>query len=164
MKKIFTLIAATVLTVASFAADRRPVVTLKSSRNYEIVIDGRSYFSNSGIMNLSNIMKGQHTIKVYETTRGRGFGLMFGKAKRLVDASTFLLRNNDIDIAIDKSGFLKTGLAMTREVAIGMMTMVVTEAETSKQRIYCFNRPGTTGRFFLFFSRINFLTSLLFVN
>ena len=107
MKKIFTLIAATVLAVASFAADRRPVVTLKSSRNYEIVIDGRSYFSNSGIMDLSNIRKGQHTIKVYETTRGRGFGFMFGKAKRLVDASTFLLRNNDVDINIDFRGQIR---------------------------------------------------------
>ena len=107
MKKIFTLIAATVLTVASFAADRRPVVTLKSSRNYEIVIDGRSYLSNSGIMDLSNIRMGQHTIKVYEVSRGRGIGLFFGRMKKLVDASTFFLRNKDVDINIDFRGQIR---------------------------------------------------------
>jgi hypothetical protein len=99
MKKIFTLIAASVLTIASFAADHKPVVTLKASRNYEIVIDGRSY-SGSSILNLSNIRSGQHSIKVYEMSRG----FMFRKAKRLVDASTFQVRNNDVDISIDFRG------------------------------------------------------------
>jgi hypothetical protein len=102
MKKIFTLIAATFLTVALFAADRRPVVTLKASRNYEVVIDGRSY-SGSSILNLSNIRSGQHTIKVYEMSRG----FMYRKAKRLVDASAFQVRNNDVDISIDFRGQIR---------------------------------------------------------
>jgi hypothetical protein len=103
MKKIFTLIAATFLTVASFAADRKPVVTVKASKNYEIVIDGQSYFSSNSVMNLSNIRYGQHSIKVYEVSRG----FMFKRAKRLVDASTFQLRNNDVDINIDFRGQIR---------------------------------------------------------
>jgi hypothetical protein len=99
MKKIFTLIAATFLTVASFAADRKPVVSVTASKNYQIVIDGQSY-SGSSIMNLSNIRFGQHSIQVYEMSRG----FMFRKGKRLVDASTFQLRNNDVNISIDFRG------------------------------------------------------------
>jgi len=103
MKKIFTLIAALGLTAATtFAADRKPSVTLKSSRNYEVVIDGRSYQSN-GIMDV-NLMRGrQHSIKVYEIRRS-GFGLFNMRSKRLVDASTFQVGRNDIDINVDFRG------------------------------------------------------------
>ena len=103
MKKIFTLIAATFLTVAVFAADRRPSVTLKTTRNYEVVIDGRSYSGNGAAMELSLLRAGQHSIKVYEQSRG----FMFRKAKRLVSASTFQLGRNDIDISVDFRGQIK---------------------------------------------------------
>lgn len=110
MKKIFTLIAATVLTVATFAADRRPVVSLSASRNYEVVIDGRSYFTSNGQMDLSNIRTGHHNIQVFEMNRGmRGslFGIgsfMIKKPKRLIDASYFDLTNRDINIIVDARG------------------------------------------------------------
>ena len=110
MKKIFTLIAATVLTVATFAADRRPSVTLKSSKNYEIVIDGKSYMSSTGIMDLSNLRKGQHSIKVYETRRGFGGilggfgGVMIKGGKKLVDADNFSVTNRDLSINVDFRG------------------------------------------------------------
>jgi len=113
MKKIFTLIAATVLTVATFAADHRPVVTLRSSRNYEIVIDGRSYFSNDGFMDLSNLRRGYHRIQVFEMNRRMGNpfgglgGIILRRGKRLVDESNFELRNRDIDIRIDFRGQIR---------------------------------------------------------
>ena len=47
MKKIFTLVAATLFTVAVFAADRRPSVTVQTNKNYEIQIDGKSYFTRN---------------------------------------------------------------------------------------------------------------------
>jgi hypothetical protein len=106
MKKIFTLIAALVLTVATtFAADRKPSVTLKSSRNYEVVIDGRSYQSN-GAMQI-NLMGGrQHSIKVYEVKKS-GFGFFNMRSKKLVDASTFQVGRNDIDINVDFRGQIR---------------------------------------------------------
>lgn len=102
MKKIFTLIAALVLTVATFAADRRPTVTLKSSRNYEVVIDGKSYRSN-GIMEINLRHGRQHTIKVYEIQRS-GFSIFNIRSKRLVDASTFQIGRDDLDINVDFRG------------------------------------------------------------
>jgi hypothetical protein len=100
MKKIFTLIAASLFTVAVFAADRKPVVTLKTSRNYEIVIDGQSYFNSNSMMNISNIRQGQHSIKVFEMSRN----LMSRRGKKLVDASSFQVRNNDVSISVDFRG------------------------------------------------------------
>jgi len=108
MKKIFTLIAATLLTVASFAADHRPVVTLKSRGNYQVVIDGQSFYTRDGIMDLSGIRRGQHSIKVYEMNRGLGFGgFSFGRFKRLVDASFFEVTNCDLNINIDFRGQIR---------------------------------------------------------
>jgi hypothetical protein len=102
MKKIFTLIAALVLTVATFAADRKPSVTLKNSRNYEVVIDGRSY-QGMGATEISLMRGRQHSIKVYEIKRS-GFGFFNMRSKKLVDASTFQVDRNDIDINIDFRG------------------------------------------------------------
>jgi hypothetical protein len=101
MKKIFTLIAAAFLTVAAFAADRRPVVSLQANKKYEVIIDGQSYFSsnNRSTMNLSGIRSGQHSIKVYEISRSP-----FRKIKKLVSASSFQLKRSDIDISVNSIG------------------------------------------------------------
>ena len=101
MKKISTLVLAGLFTMAAFAADRRPSVTVRANDNYEIVIDGRSYFnSNYGVLNITNLRGGRHTITVYEADRGR-FSRRF---KRVVASTSFMLRGNDISILIDRNG------------------------------------------------------------
>jgi hypothetical protein len=101
MKKIFTLIGASLFSVALFAADRKPVVTLKSDKNYEIVIDGQSYTGNGGMISLANLRSGQHTIKVYQASRS----FMFKRAKKVVvSSSSFSLKNNSVAINVDFRG------------------------------------------------------------
>ena len=103
MKKIFTLVLGLMLTVAMFAADRRPTVTVNGSRKYEVVIDGRTYSTNYGNTNsISNMFNGRHNIKVYELRPG-----FFMKTKRLVASSGFQLRNSDIQINVDRFGQLQ---------------------------------------------------------
>jgi hypothetical protein len=101
MKKIFTLVLASFMTVALFAADRRPSVTLTADKKYEVIIDGRSYASAIGntmdISLLSN--SSRHTIKVYELKNG-----LFSKQKKLVSSSTFQLNRSSLAIAVDRSG------------------------------------------------------------
>ena len=99
MKKISTLLVALVVTVASFAADRKPSVTIMSSHNYEVVVDGKSFFTNGNFISLDNLRWGQHIVKVYEVKRG-----FWGKKSRVVSASTFTLRDNDIRINVDRFG------------------------------------------------------------
>ena len=103
MKKIFTMCLGLVLTAAVFAADRKPDVTIISMKKYEIVIDGRTYFSNNRMINIENLRNGRHTIQVYEMN-SRGFSMF--KRKQLVASKSFQLRNNDVKINIDRFGHL----------------------------------------------------------
>lgn len=119
MKKIFTLFAGLLMTVAVFAADRRPTVTIKSSRNYKVVIDGRTFFGDFNTIRLDDLSGGygggygggngggygnrdfsvkRHTIKVYEMSRG-----LF-RRERMVDAASFIASRNDIMIVVDGMG------------------------------------------------------------
>ena len=103
MKKIFTLALSSLFVVAAMAADRRPTVTIQSSRNYQIVIDGKSYSTSfGGAMTVPYLSQGYHTIKVYSSMGGRTF--FFGRRQKMLDASSFVLRNNDIAIKIDMFG------------------------------------------------------------
>lgn len=111
MKKIFTLAIASLFTVALFAADKRPSVMVQSARNYEIVIDGRSYTGNrSSIMDLKNLQQGRHTISVYKIGQG------FRKTRQLVSTSSFRLRNKDVRILVDQFGSIRIAEAKNGKI------------------------------------------------
>jgi len=99
MKTILTFAAGLLLTLSTMAADRPPSVTIKSNRNYEVVVDGKTYRSDNSIR-LDRMRPGMHSIKVYE--RSRGF---FGRM-RLVSAKNFFVRNNDLRITVNYSGYV----------------------------------------------------------
>lgn len=102
MKKIFTLLAATFITLVTFAANR-PMVTVKTMKNYEIVIDGKSYFSQFGnVINIPNLQNGKHTVRVFEINRS-----LFRSSKKLVSTSNFRLKNKDVAITVDRFGQLR---------------------------------------------------------
>ena len=87
-----------------FAADRKPDVTIISMKKYEIVVDGRTYYSNNRMMNIDNLRNGRHTIQVYDMSNNRGFSIF--QRKRLVASKVFQLRNNDVKITISQFGQL----------------------------------------------------------
>lgn len=99
MKTILTFAAGLLLTLSTMAADRPPSVTIKSNRNFEIVVDGRTY-RNDNTIRLDRMRPGMHSIQVYE--RSRGF---FGRM-RLVSAKNFFVRNNDLRITVNYSGYV----------------------------------------------------------
>lgn len=99
MKTILTFAAGLLLTLSTMAADRPPSVTIKSNRNYEVVIDGRTY-RNDNTIRLERMYPGMHSIRVYE--RSRGF---FGRM-RLVSAKNFFVRNNDLRITVNYNGYV----------------------------------------------------------
>jgi hypothetical protein len=102
MKKIFTLVLGLLFTVAMFAADRKPTVTVTSAKRYAIVIDGKQYFTNGNTINISSLFKGRHDVKVYKMKRG-----FFMNTRKLVTSSNFQLRNSDVKIDIDRFGQLQ---------------------------------------------------------
>ena len=99
MKTILTFAAGLLLTLSTMAADRPPSVTIKSNRNFEVVVDGRNY-RNDNTIRLDRMRPGMHSIQVYE--RSRGF---FGRM-RLVSAKNFFVRNNDLRITVNYSGYV----------------------------------------------------------
>src|SRR6188508_3786438 len=99
MKTILTFAAGLLLTLSTMAADRPPSVTIKSNRNFEIVVDGRTYRNDNSIR-LDRMRPGVHTIKVYERSRG-----LFGRT-RLVSAKNFFVRYNDLRITVNYSGYV----------------------------------------------------------
>src|SRR6188768_4117180 len=104
MKKFFTMCLGLALTAAVFAADRKPDVTIISMKKYEIVVDGRTYYSNNRMLNIDNLRNGRHTIQVYDMSSNRGFSIF--QRKRLVASKSFQLRNNDVKITISQFGQL----------------------------------------------------------
>lgn len=106
MKKIFTLFAGLLMTVALFAADRRPTITVSSDKNYKIVIDGKAYFGS--YINIrpedfcGNRFDGRHSIQVFEMRRG-----FWNSRERMVASSSFFLSNRDILIKIDWFGNIR---------------------------------------------------------
>ena len=102
MKKIFTLALGLMLTVAMFAADRRPNVTVTSAKRYAIVIDGKQYLANGNTLNISTLFNGRHDVKVYKVKRG-----FLMNTRKLVASSSFQLRNSDVKINIDRFGQLQ---------------------------------------------------------
>ena len=99
MKTILTFAAGLLLTLSTMAADRPPSVTIKSNRNFEIVVDGRTYRNDNSIR-FDRMRPGVHTIKVYERSRG-----LFGRT-RLVSAKNFFVRNNDVRITVNYAGYV----------------------------------------------------------
>ena len=99
MKTVLTFVAGLLLTLTTMAADRPPSVVIKSHRNFEIVIDGRTYH-NDNMIRFDRMRPGMHSIKVYE--RSRGF---FGRM-RLVSAKNFFVRNNDLRITVGFNGYV----------------------------------------------------------
>jgi hypothetical protein len=96
---MFTLLAGLLLSVAVFAAHKRPVVTIKSEKNYKVVIDGKSYFGNAAGIRISSLAAGTHSIRVYEMKRG-----LFDRGERLVSSTTFRMGKKDVRIRIDHFG------------------------------------------------------------
>lgn len=99
MKKIFTLVTGLLIAAAVMAAGHRPVVSLNNSKNYKVVIDGKTFFGSDMNIRLASFNKGMHHIKVYEMRRG-----FFGRTERLIDSETFLLGRRDVRIVIDRFG------------------------------------------------------------
>jgi len=103
MKKIVTLMLSTLITMAVFA-DHRPIVTLKSARQYEIVIDGKSYFSHNGnTINIAGLSRGKHVVKVYEVDHRT----VFRTTRRLVSSTVFNINKRDVNIVVDVRGNVK---------------------------------------------------------
>ncbi|HET9824332.1 MAG TPA: DUF4476 domain-containing protein [Chitinophagaceae bacterium] len=108
MKKIFTLFASLLLTIALFAADRpKSMLTIKSSdqsSDIRVIIDGRRFEPNDNYMRIRDMRPGYHSIKIY---RERNFGIFTILGQRydvVFNNSLFVKPQSNIMINIDRFG------------------------------------------------------------
>lgn len=103
MKTIFTLIAFSFMSSAILAADKNPSLTVRSSGEYVIIIDGKR-FDNEKNISMTGLGKGIHYIDVFTKKKG-----LFGSKYRLVSSKQFEMPNRDLVIDINASGYITIG-------------------------------------------------------
>jgi len=102
MKKLFTL-AFGLFSLVLFAAGRTPSVTITTSNNHEVWVDGKNYFTQTSgnTVTIPDMQVGNHTIEVYQVTNK-----IFRKDRTLVTRSGFNLNDRDLIINVDNNGQL----------------------------------------------------------
>jgi hypothetical protein len=103
MKTILTLIAFISISSVALAGEKHPSVTVTSTGEYKIVIDGKQ-FNNEKKVSLNGLQKGTHYIDVWKKKKG-----LFGSKYKLVSSKQFELANKDLDIDVNFSGYITIG-------------------------------------------------------
>jgi len=103
MKTILTLITFISISSVAFAGEKHPSVTVTSTGEYKIVIDGKQ-FNNEKKVSLTDLKKGIHYIDVWKKKKG-----LFGSKYQLVSSKQFELENKDLDIDVNFSGYITIG-------------------------------------------------------
>jgi len=98
MKVLLTLAAFSVFTLTAMAAGRNPSVTIMSSGQFTVVVDGKR-IPNGNFIRLDRLNRGKHVIRVYRHRRG-----FFGRRMHLVSTRRFHVRNSDLRITINRTG------------------------------------------------------------
>ncbi|HEU5167324.1 MAG TPA: hypothetical protein VFU29_17390 [Chitinophagaceae bacterium] len=103
MKTILTLIAFISISSVALAGEKHPSVTVSSTGEYKIVIDGKQ-FNNEKKVSLTDLKKGIHYIDVWKKKKG-----LFGSKYKLISSKQFELQNKDLDIDVNFSGYITIG-------------------------------------------------------
>ena len=103
MKTILTLIAFISISSVALAGEKHPSVTVTSTGEFKIVIDGKQ-FNNEKKISLADLQKGTHYIDVWKKKKG-----LFGSKYKLVSSKQFDLGNKDLDIDVNFSGYITIG-------------------------------------------------------
>ena len=115
MKNIFTLLLATV-SVSAFAYDGgKLTITVPSSKNIQVYIDGRAYQNNDNTIVLNNIQPGSHSIAIYKNSRnGYGNSGNYGRNNKrdkrydqgdvLYSSNVYVRSSYHVDVMINRFG------------------------------------------------------------
>ena len=103
MKTIFTLLTLFSLSSIAFAGEKDPAVTITSTGEFKILIDGKQ-LNNVKKISLNDLQKGKHYIDVWKKKKG-----LFGSKYKLVSSKQFELAENDLHIDVNFSGYIAIG-------------------------------------------------------
>ena len=103
MKTILALISFIAISSVASADKRDPLVTVTSTGEYTIVVDGKR-FNNEKKISLTDLKKGTHYIDVWKKKKG-----LFGGKLKLVSSKQFELTKDDLHIDVNFSGYISIG-------------------------------------------------------
>ena len=103
MKTILTLIAFSFITSVVVAGEKHPSLTVTSTGEYVIIIDGKR-FNNEKKISLTDLQQGKHFIDVFKKRKG-----LFGSKYKLVSSKQFELGKKDLHIDVNFSGYITIG-------------------------------------------------------
>ncbi len=107
MKKIFTLIIGSLLSLSLLAFDgsRLSVSTVSNSEDYKVEVDGRKFSLRDNAITLSNLSEGYHQVKIFREGKKRN-GNAFGFNRNVIiyTNQVYLKRGFHLDITINRFG------------------------------------------------------------
>jgi hypothetical protein len=105
MKTLFTLLLTGLTALSAFAADvtGRITVSLNGNKDYQVLIDGRNYYTNNDRIFLNDVRAGQHTIEVLKI-RNNNSRNGRNNVKPVYSGSFTVHQQYDMNITIDRNG------------------------------------------------------------
>lgn len=116
MKKIYTILAGSLMSLLSFAGggynDGKLSVTYAGTDEIKISVDGREYGNRDNSVMLESLQPGYHTIKVYKERRRGGWNVFGGDGRNrdrgrervLYSGSVYIKARTFVDIVINRFG------------------------------------------------------------
>jgi hypothetical protein len=105
MKKIFTLIASTILSVSLFALPPKTTLTVSanSKKAVTILVDGKNYSqrNNDDDVVIKNLAIGSHNIKVYQQASNNFFNK---KSQLIYDGNVYVKPQSNTMVTINRGG------------------------------------------------------------
>jgi hypothetical protein len=111
MKKIYTILAGSLMSLLSFAGhgynDGKLSITYAGTEDIRVSIDGRDYSDRDNSVMVDNLQPGYHTIKVYKERRRGNWNVFGGRRDReqvLYSNSVYIKPRTFVDIMINRFG------------------------------------------------------------
>ncbi|MBL0130567.1 MAG: DUF4476 domain-containing protein [Chitinophagaceae bacterium] len=111
MKRIFTLLIASVfsLSLLAFDGSRVSVSSVATSTEMKIEIDGRKFSMNNNSVTVSYLAEGYHQVKIFREKNRKGNGFGSGRKSEVIfSSSIFLKRGFHLDITVNRFGKVMT--------------------------------------------------------
>ena len=103
MKTVLTLIVFGFISSVAFAGEKKPDLTVTSTGEFKIVIDGKA-FDNEKKISLNDLGNGVHYIDVWKKKKG-----LFGSKYKPVSSKQFELDKKDLHIDVNSTGYITIG-------------------------------------------------------
>jgi Domain of unknown function (DUF4476) len=105
MKKTFTLIIASMLSLGMYAFPNQSILSVSASNanGFYVTVDGARYRASDNVVLINNLSNGYHQVQVYQQRRG-GRGNPFNNFQMIFNGRVYVKPMYHLDISINRFG------------------------------------------------------------